>query len=184
MSNEKKPFWDKKKAVTLLILFLTITLLIVHSKSKVETIPIAKNKTQFALASWTFPDEYGQGIDRIFVQENSTGSWVDIGVASYPDGRNNVLDWNVSVGIKLRVYTRLNETLTGATDVDDGENYQRYNVTVTCAGQTVFSQHNFTLYDSGNYGADISFYEYHVILNFLPQDGQIYMVTVTCEVFY
>ena len=114
MSKENKPFkLDKKKVLALLILFLTITLVIgIYKESRVESIPIAKNKTQFALASWVFPDEYGQGIDRIFVQENSTGFWVDIGVASYPDGRNNVLDWNVSVGIKLRVYTRLNETLS------------------------------------------------------------------------
>ena len=188
MSNEKKLFWDKKKAVTLLLLILTITMIFVYHDYKVE---IHQDKTiqpataQFIISSgWDYPDEYGQGIDRIFVMENSTGSWVNIGVASYPDGRNTVLDWNVSVGIKLRLYCKLNETLTGATDVVDGENYLRHSVIVTSGGQTVFSQQNFTWYDSGDYGSDIYDYEYHVVLNFLPLEGQSYTVTVTYETYY
>ena len=182
MSNETKPFWDKKKVLALLILFLTITLLIVHSNSKVESIP--KNKTQFALASWTFPDNYGQGIEAFEIYENSTGSWVlTSGAYGYEDNYN--IDIYANGSIKLRCYTWFNSTLTGASDTNDGKNFQQHNVTVINMGTTIFSQQNFTwFYDDDSINPPMWYYGYEVVLNFLPLEGQVYTVTVTYEVYY
>jgi hypothetical protein len=148
--------------------------------------PTPTRGAQFVLASWDFPDEYGQGIDALTVFENSTGSWLIIGGFSpnvvYNGGAE--FNWSVGLGIKIRAFSFLNSTRVGVYSTDQGKNYLRHNVTVTrINGTTVFSQQNFTYY---NAGAVAEMYEYHydVILNFYPEAGEIYTVTITYEVFY
>lgn len=137
---------------------------------------------QFIIASWDYPDEYGQGINVFDIFENSTGSWL-IEVTGYGPSDNYAMEWELGVSIKLRCYTSFNYTLTGASDITDGQNYQRHNVTVTSLGSTVFSQENFTYYSSAPY-ADLYWYNYDVILNFVLVAGAIYTVTVTYEIFW
>ncbi len=154
-----------------------------------STIPPAK--AQFVLASWYYPDEYGQGIAGLKFYENSTGSWVaapyytDLGVFYYLNYYETgyTLNWSAGVAIKIRVDTWLNSTLTGAEDLADGQNFQQHNVTVTNLGSVIFSQQNFTYVDSIDEDPRY-FYQYSVILNFLPVSGLIYIVTITYEVFY
>ena len=201
MTNEMKPFWDKKKVLALLILFLTISLIIVCRESRLETIPTTKAQSQFALASWEEYDEYGQGIIGLKFWENSTGEWLPAPYYThyYPDYHEELGQfyyvnpdipadylYNLTAGtaLKMRVDSKLNGTLTGATDVTDGQNYLRHSVTVTSVGSVIFSQQNFTYSDSGDIQAPMYYYEYEVILNFIAQQGQYYTVTVTYEVFY
>ena len=152
---------------------------------------LPQTKAQFIIASWSFPDEYGQGIDGIRFYENSTGSWLD--APYYLDGgvfyylhyyqTGYTLNWSSGVGIKLRVYTVFNSTLTGAIDEADGQNYQRHNVVVRSGGITIFSQQNFTYYDVESV-TEMWWYKYDVILGFIPADGQIYTVAVTYEIYF
>ena len=86
--------------------------------------------------------------------------------------------------MKIRVETYLNQTLVGAESTAEGQNYLRHDVIVTEAGNVVFSQQNFTYYDVGESGEDPYYYEYEVVLNFLPETGYIYVVVITYEVFY
>ena len=185
MSNETtKPFWDKKKVLAILLLLLTISLVLVYRESRVESIPTTTNAAaQFVLADWDYPDEYGQGMFKILVFENSTESWVQVGNWLYYYN-STTFDWDVGVGIKIRVLTTLNSTLTGASNVEDGRNYQRHNVTVTTPEGIVFSQNNFTSSGEPDEEGDLYYYDYAVVLNFLPVSGVIYIVTVTYEVFY
>jgi len=157
-------------------------------------------KAQFVIASWDFPDEYGQGIDAVKCYENSTGDWVAAPYYThyYPDYYEELgtfyflphyqnyyfYNWSAGASIKIRVNTLLNSTLTGATDLADGQNYHKHSVVVTHLGTTIFSQDNFTYLESDDLGAPMYWYAYIVILNFIPADGQIYMVTITYEVFY
>lgn len=149
-------------------------------------------RAQFVLAEWDYPDEYGQGIMGVKMWENSTSSWVaapyytDLGKFYYLNYYETgyTYNWSAGASMKLRADTLLNSTLTGATDLADGQNYQRHNVTVTCAGNMIFSQANFTYEDSDDLSAPMYYYEYYVILNFIPEHGQIYIVTVTYEIFY
>lgn len=143
-------------------------------------------KAQFVLsADWGYPDEYGQGIDRIRLYENSTGSWVAVsgGDWTYTD-TVEAIEWQAGTAMKLRVYTWFNSTLTGAATSTAGQLYQRHNVTVTNRqGDTVFSQANFTLQNVNEDYDPMWYYGYEVILNFLPAALQHYTVTITYEVY-
>ena len=140
------------------------------------------NNPRFVIASWDHPDEYGQGIDTITVYENSTGSWVSVGNYDYDEASS--LEWNESVGIKLKVWTWFNSTLVNVSTTNEGKLYQRHSVNVTNLGTTVFSQQNFTYSNVYTDSAPMWYYVYDVVLNFLPLAGEIYTVTVNYDVFY
>ena len=165
-----------KKAGALIVVLLTLGLLFV-------SIPQAKANPQFALASWEEYDEYGQGIYQFNIYENSKGSWVQVG-GNERYYETSTFDWNASLFIKLISWTHFNNTLVGAINEADGQNYQLHNVTVTNARTTVFSQENFTYVTVQDIGFPLWTYAYEVVLNFIPEQGQIYTVTVTYEVFY
>jgi len=156
----------------------------------------------FTLASWDYPDEYDQGLFGMKFWENSTGDWVAAPWYThyYPDyheelgqfyyctsSMSDYYTYNVTAGasLKMRVDTTLNATLTGATDLEDGKNYFRTSVTVTCVGTIVFSQQNLTSFvDEDDISDPIYYYEYDVVLNFILESGQFYTVTVIYDVFY
>lgn len=145
---------------------------------------------QFVLSAWDHPDEYGQGIERFFIYENSTGSWSMWGDVfyQYDDAEAHYFQWNASVSIMIRVFTWLNATLLGLTGEgehhSDGIPFFRHNVTVTTLGETIFSQSNFTYSWGSTFHTPMWTYEYDVILDFVPLDGYIYTVTLTYEVYY
>ncbi len=150
-----------------------------------STIPPAK--AQFVLASWDYPDEYGQGIYSITPDENSSGYWSHIESSPgfiYSDSENNsfVVDAGISIRLDVRVF--VNYTFLGVSDPDT-LNYIRLNVTVLSLGDTIFSIQNMT-YNSvgGDIGDGIWWYSFVDVLNFLTVSGTIYMTTVTYEVFY
>ena len=186
MSKEKEPFkWDKKKVLALVILVLTLSLIVAYHESKVVTksTTIEPTNPRFVISSWDYPaDEYGQGISSIIVYENSTGSWIPFTTINYNE--SGVIEWNVSLGIKIRCVTWMNSTLTGGGSLELSTNYLRHNVNVTnLAGTSVFSKQNFT-YFSKSYLDDRYFHLYEVVLDFLPTYGEIYTVTVIYEVFW
>ena len=149
----------------------------------VSTIQPVTANPQFIIASWDYPDEYGQGIDLFGFYENSTGAWLPYGDAYEPD-QSYIIDWNGSVFIKFRCYAFLNSTLTGAIDEADGKNFQQHRVNVSSLGESVFSQQNFTYYNINTAFDPMWYYGYEVVLNFLPLQGTLYTVTVTYEIFW
>ena len=168
----------RKKACALSVVLVLLVMI------GVSTIPPAKAQSQFVIAGWDYPDEYGQGIEAFEIFGNSTGSWVQVG-GSYGYEDPQIYEWNASVAIKLRCYTWFNSTLTGAIDETDGKNYQQHNVIVTDFNGTVFSQQNFTwFYADDSIDPPMWFYGYEVVLNFLPEVGMIYTVTVTYEIWW
>ena len=143
---------------------------------------VPTGKAQFVLASWDYPDEYGQGIEMFAFYENSTGAWLSYGDV-YEHDQSYIVEWNVSLFIKLRCYTFFNSTFAGAIDTTDGQNYQRHNVTVTGEGKIVFSKQNFTYYSVSDILDPMWYYGYEVVLNFIPQFMH-YRVTVTYEIYW
>lgn len=146
-------------------------------------------KTTFTLASWTYPDDYGQGIVSFSCYTNVTGSWVVVNEA----GRNylsssNVIEWNASAFIKLFVTTSLNKTLLSLNSTALGKNYLRHNITVTDQlGAEVFSAENFTYYNvsyDSEYAVDLYYYVHTIILDFEPRVGEYYTVLMTCEIYW
>jgi len=186
----------KKKALTLFVIVCVCLSLFMFIPPINEKTPTKHGISKFIIASWDYPKDYGQGIYMIRFYENSTGSWVDApwyykggeldGLPFYSLHSYDpyTLNWSAGVAMKLRVHCCLNSTLTGAIDLDDGQNYHRHNVTVTTAGTTIFSQQNITYYDDYEPIDEIYCYIYEVVLNFLPEQGQIYTIAITYEVFY
>ena len=166
-----------------IIMMLTLSVLVASNHPPESTVKELEQSAKFVIASWDYPDEYGQGIDAIEVYENSTGSFVLFETYAYDDDTSNI-DWNESVAIKLRVYTWFNSTLTGVSTTNEGKLYQRHSVTVTNLGSTIFSQQNFTYFYSDQIEPFVWYYGYEVVLNFLPVAGEIYTVVVTYEIYW
>lgn len=172
-----------RKQKTLAIIAMLSAVALVVSVHQVRAEP------RFAIASWDYPDEYGQGIYSYGVYENSTGSWIKVNYTGsgwvYHDSfDSDVFQWNSTGSIKLRVYTVLNKTTVGVSTSAEGQNFQRHNLTVVDVRTTVFSKQNFTYYSVMPEGSDRYLYAYDVVLNFLPLDGHYYTVTMTYEVFW
>ena len=168
---------NNKKIIALISMVFVCTMLFVS---------ISPAKAQFVLASWDFPDEYGQGIYGFFLQENSTGAWWTVPGAIILSTYDTEFEFEAGFALGLDVRILLNYTLLGLTHPDDktlGLNYVRLNVTVTNAYETVFSQQNFT-YDglSGLYETGIWWYSQEVFFDFILTSG-IYTATVTYEIF-
>jgi hypothetical protein len=142
---------------------------------------------KFIISSWSFPDEYGQGIDALGVYENSTGSWLAINGGFVPTVDYNdeaSFEWNASLGIKIRVYCWVNSSLSGFGSVEEGKNYLKHTVIVTqINGTIVFSQENFTYFNAGAID-EMYEYDYDVVLNFLPEMGEIYRVSIILDIYW
>lgn len=165
----------RKQACAIIAIFtiLSITL---------ASIPPAK--AQFVIAYWDYPDEFGQGLHGVSIYENSTGSWVYV-TSTWHDSESQLFEWNVSVGIKLKTYSYLNSTLVGAGSIEEGKNYLRHNVTVVNRlGYEVFSQNNFTYTGDDDIYDPIWIYFHEVVLDFLPEFGNLYTVTIFYEVWW
>jgi len=139
-------------------------------------------KAQFVVATISDLDEYGQGISPggIDILENSTGSWI---YAQPFGGVPSPFNWTAGLFMQVRLETRLNATLTGASDLTDGKNYLKHSITVSNYSATVFSQQNFTYRSSADVSG-IYYYSYEVILNFSPLSGTIYTIAITYEVYW
>ena len=174
----------KKISVSVsIIMILTLSILVASNYPPESTVKELEQPAKFVLASWDYPDEYGQGVEGFWIYENSTSEWVKV-YEVYYDNISSIFEWNASVGIKLRCWALLNATLTGSSTKDIGKNYLRHNVIVTMLGTTVFSQQNFTFASALDEAYGIYLYAYDVVLNFLPLAGEIYTVIVTYEVWW
>ena len=145
-------------------------------------VSIPEAKAQFVISTISALDQYGQGISPsgIDILENSTGSWQ---YAQAFGGVPSPFNWSAGKFMQVRIETRLNATLTGATGLIDGKNYFRHNITVTNTDSViVFSANNFTYRTSADVG--IYYYSYEVTLNFSPVAGQAYTIDITYEVYY
>lgn len=165
----------KKKIVSTVFIVACISLMLV-------VIPQAKG-VQFYLATWSYPDEYGQGIHTWYADSNATGSWVTFEAANYLESTGPI-PWNVSQAIRIMVWASMNRTLLGLNDTDVGKNHIQHNVTVTDQWDIeVFSQQNFT-FDYVAVEGEMYWYRHVVILNFLPLEGEFYTVTILCYIYW
>lgn len=187
-------------ATSTIIFVLTILIIGAIPRGSYNDPPIIsrpKEQAQFILSSWDYPDEYGQGIVLMHFYENSTGSWQTAWVYIYLEGYgyrpfntfwyytdDYFINWSAGAAMKIRVQTTFNQTLVGVSSASEGQNYHRHSVTVSSAGNEIFSQQNFTYYDVIEYGEENYYYKYEVILDFLPVEGGIYTVVIDYEIYY
>ena len=159
---------------------MILTVLVVRS-------PAPTQAAQFVIssASWSYPDEYGQGIQYLSVY-NSTGDWIDtIGynVTGSWLYEQDVFEIPFNETLTIAVYSWLNKTQLGLSSFEDGKNFLRHSITVSYPSTTVFTQQNFT-YETGTDANDpMYFYKYNVTLPCFNTHGVIYTVEPTLEIF-
>lgn len=172
----------KKRILGIFLVILTVSVM------GISMIPQAEARPKFILSGWSYPDSYGQGIESIQIYENSSGSFSEIteSPVQYDSSQSEAtLEWTAGVAIRLDVWTMLNCTLVGAASRTEGRNYNRHYVIVTdSSDNTVFSQQNFTYYYSNEDNYPLYTYVYRVTLDFLPETGEVYTVTIMYEIFY
>lgn len=174
LEEHKKRINKKRLAVAFVVLSLMSVLLVATPQAK---------GAQFYIASWSYPDTYGQGIYSIHAQSNRTGSWVTYDTRAYDEAASPI-NWNVSQAIRLLVWTVVNSTLLGISTISQGFNFLKHNVSVTDQfGAEVFSQQNFTYYQNIT-DSEMFWYQYYVVLDFSPLEGELYAVSVVFEIYY
>lgn len=164
----------KKKLGVASVCLLLVSLLIV-------TAPQPVRSAQFVLASWDYPDEYGQGILGVIVYENSTGAWVFLENVGYDE--SSTVEVNDSLALKIVPFFVINHTFHELTDIAEAKAIIRGSIEMTLLGETLFSQTNMTYSDTGDVGATCWWLSYYVIAPIILLSGQIYTVTVTYEIY-
>lgn len=162
----------QKKIYAILITVFVCALLVVTPKSA---------NAQFIVASWDYPDEYGQGISTILM-------YIDGDLEGFCNYNNASNEFIISEGgnITLRVTTYINQTTVGVSTVEDGKLYIRHSVVVTTpSNSSLFSKQNFTYYDGALVPPTNRItYTYIIWLDVLWVAGTVYTATINFEVFY
>jgi len=150
----------------------------------VVSIPPAK--AQFVLASWDYPDEYGQGIETIYLYQNISGDFVAFTGSPFSSSSNTVYTIEVTGNLWIKTVCWFNRTQAGIPNIlSQGLNLIRHNIIVTqFNGTVVFSQENFTKTASSQAGDPLWWLQYEVVLDFIPEYGEVYTAIITYEVFY
>ena len=150
-----------------------------------------QTNAQFVIAGWEYDDGYGQGIEVVYVHENSTGSWVAVLDPAFVFWyEETTIDLNATPNTALRVRPSANINHTHFNfGPDKSENasaraIMRVGIEVTVAGETVFSLDNLTwegsVFDDTATTWSIS---YDVIIDVLLVAGTIYVVRLNYEIF-
>ena len=149
--------------------------------------PAPTQAAQFVIssASWSYPDEYGQGIQYLSVY-NSTGDWIDtIGynVTGSWLYEQDVFEIPSNETLTIAVYSWLNRTYLGLSDFEQGKNVLRHSIIVSYPSVTVFTQQNFTYATGTDANDPMYFYKYNITLSCFNVYGTIYTVDVIYEIF-
>lgn len=147
---------------------------------------------KFVIASWDYPDEYGQGIETIYYQVRWENDTVKEWGYTYPNG-TQTFEVPPNGTVYLRFTAWVNGTQHGISAQAEAQNFIRYDIDITNVRTHVLTTQNFT-YD-GVSGDDAPMYKvYHLIYlsgwhgsatekmtnGFVA--GQIYAAAVNCEI--
>ena len=177
---------NHRKKISILVVLVVLMMLI---------LPIRSAKAQFVLSSWSFPDEYGQGIYRIRVKENSTGAFLDIPNPVlgywYHDNASNVrLNHSTTTALFFAVSVYFNYTKMGLEHPGDNQVARNlFKITIemklSLYDEVSWPQQNMT-YDTflGQVEEGIWAYTYTCLVEVLLVAGEIYTVVITYEIYY
>ena len=139
---------------------------------------------RFVIAGWDHPDQYGQGIYAITVSQNISGSW--IGIANLYSYNSTIVEINATENIQIQFRGWLNNSVVGATSLEDGKNYVRHSADIyEGTGHLLFSRQGGVCTYSHIYSDPNMFqYYYDLTLDLSPQAGHTYTVDLNYEVLY
>jgi hypothetical protein len=141
---------------------------------------------KFVIASWDYPDEYGQGVDNIEIWQYIDSSWVKHPMTTFGYGPNGNDTFEIEAGgdLLFEVDSWLNGTFTGISSLAEGRDYLRYRVVVTTPNNdSVITQEVFTYMTGSDALAPMYYYKHNITLSFSPAHGVIYTAVVYYEVF-
>lgn len=155
-------------------------------------VPIQPANAQFIIAGSNFPDEYDQGIEVLFLYENSTGEWepiLDPASLIFPADNDKTtieLNYSANTAIKLLIGCNINHTQLDLSTEQDALNIMRVNLTMFSAGVILFSQDNVTWDGEPAWDDTPTTWQffYEVVIEVLIVSGGIYTVIITYEVHY
>ena len=156
----------------------------------VSNIPLSNAQFVLSEHTWSYPDEYGQGVEYIYFMVANPDPYN----ASYQyfNGTESAgFDVPRNSTISLRVHVWMNGTFTGYSFAEGRDQYTRVGLVISVAGETIFSQVNLTQ-SGGSSAHDPMFeYDYTFLLRGAPNyysdefvSGQIYVLDFTYEVYY
>ena len=176
---------------------ITVTLLGLFICSMLILVPVQPVKAQFVIA-YTYDseagngfeyDDYGQGFFLYHPMTNYT--YPDWNL--HPDYVDNyffnqspyVHEWDVGYAIGIRVLAWLNSTLTGATDLTDGQSYMMVNATISSISGELDSIENITpFYQSTSKDPIMWLYGFDAFFNVIAEASLTYTVTLTYQVYW
>lgn len=161
------------------IILTLVTLGIIMQRSQTTSEPV-DGKARFVISSWSYPDEYSQGIQRIDVWKS--GVWYGDIFPSETVGIN--IETNDSFYMEFPVW--INGTLIGTTDLDDAKDYFRFNVSIVdiSAGTLLFTDDNLTYDDSTDLMSPMLLYTYKTTLAPAWVGLASYQLRVTLDIYY
>jgi len=147
---------------------------------------INREPAKFIISEWVNDDGYGQGISGIYMHQNSTGSWLPFTSPAFLYSTDpNVVTVNVSdCALRVGPTFTLNHSLHSLANIAAGLNIIRSNVSVYNMEVLIFSSDNITMVSGGNQIPTTYWYYAYAEFDFLIVAGEIYMVTITYEVYY
>jgi hypothetical protein len=151
---------------------------------------ISPNQTHavFIISGWEYDDGYGQGIEVVYIHENSTGSWVRIkDPAFFLPNDNTTIKLNATPNTALRVWpsANINHSLHGLTVNTSALAIMRVGLEVSVGGRIVYSLENMT-WDAGTIYNDTETtwaVSYVQIIPIILVMGTIYTVRFDFEIY-
>jgi len=148
---------------------------------------ISKQPAKFVISSWVDDDGYGQGISAIYMHENSTGAWEPFTSPAYilsTDSNTITINYTTNTALRVGPTFTLNHSLHSLANIDEGLNIIRSNVTVYNSTGLCFEETNITMVSGGDQTATTYWYYAYSAFDFLITMGEIYVVTITYEVYW
>ena len=147
--------------------------------------------TRFVLAahSWSYPDEYGQGIEYVYFVNSLDETPYNWSYQYWNNTESATLDFKHNCSVSIRVHTWMNATFTGYTFAEGRDYFTRVGIKMYSAGALVFEQTNLTQAGGSSTHDPMMEYDYTILLNGDPlylgpvlSGGMIFTVVFTYEI--
>ena len=155
-------------------------------------LPQAQAQAHFVITGFDYDDGYGQGIEVLWLYENSSGSWEpvkDPAFFFFDDETTYALNWTENTALRVGVTANINHTLfdfgPDKNENDSARAIMRVGLTVSCAKEILFSLDimtwDETCYDDTATTWSISYAD--TLDTFLIQMGTIYVARFVYEIY-
>jgi len=173
-----------RRLVSAISLILIVSLVVTATPTTSRPQPTSAT---FVLSGWDYDDGYGQGIEVVYVHENSTGSWVKIKDPAYflPSDETTVeINGTENTALRFQIGANINHTLHGLSDNTTAYIIMRVGIEISTPFGVIYSNTSLnpsgTVFDDSPTTWSIFF---DVYPNFLLNIGWIYSVNIEYDIY-